>query len=48
MLKMQEEFVNQLRSRYAAIILESELNQVRVQVQETAKQDFQQSEKVVQ
>ena len=30
------------------MILESELNQVRLQVQEAAKEDFQQGEKVVQ
>ena len=48
MSKMHEEFVRHLRSRYAAMILESELNQVWLPVQEAAKEDFQQSEKVLQ
>ena len=48
MSKMQEEFVKHLRSKYESMILESELNQVRVQVQEAAKEDFQRREKVVQ
>ena len=47
MSKMQEEFIKHLRSKYAAMILESELNQVRLQLQEAAKEDFRQTEKVV-
>ena len=47
MSKMQEEFIRHLHSKYAAMILESELNQVRLQLQEAAKEDFRQTEKVV-
>jgi len=47
MSKMQEEVVRYLCSRYAAMTLESELNELRVQVQEEAKKDFQQR-KIVQ
>jgi len=40
MSKLQEEFVKYLRSRYATMILESELNGLRVQTLEAAKKDF--------
>ena len=40
MAKTQEEFVKHLRSRYAAMILESEVNSLHVQIQEPAKKDF--------
>lgn len=39
--KNKEKFVRHLRSRYAAMILESELNGLQVQVQEAAKKEFQ-------
>ena len=42
MAKMQEEFVKHLRSRYAAMLLKSEVNNLRVQIQEAAKKDYQQ------
>ncbi|KAJ8443107.1 hypothetical protein Cgig2_030875 [Carnegiea gigantea] len=43
-----EEFVRHLRSTYAVMILESELNELQVQVQEAAKEDLHQRGKVEQ
>ena len=48
MSKWLEEFVRHLCSRYAAIILESKLNELQVQVQEAAKEDLHQRGKVEQ
>lgn len=44
MPNLQAQFIKHLRSRYAAMILQSEVNKLRMQVQEAAKKEYQETQ----